>query len=521
MNLILVLGDQLSRDLSSLDGAGPDDVVLMVEVADETVYVRHHKQKIAFILSAMRHFAAALREDGLAVEYVTLDAAGNTGSFTGEVLRSVARHRPDRVIVTEPGEWRVRRLMDDWPTMTGVPVEIRDDDRFMCSRAEFRHWAGDRKSYRMEFFYREMRRRTGLLMDGNEPAGGRWNYDADNRKPLSGSVAPPVRGRFVPDAVTREVITMVAERFADHFGDLDSFGWAVTRSDALEALRWFVAEALPHFGDFQDAMAEADPFVFHALLSPYLNVGLLEPREVCVAAEQAYRRGAAPLNAVEGFIRQILGWREYVRGVYWLEMPGYASTNALAAERPLPWFYWSGETEMHCLARTIEDTRRHAYAHHIQRLMIAGNFALLAGIRPAELEEWYLVVYADAYEWVELPNVHGMVAFADGGLLASKPYSASGAYINRMSDYCGRCAYSPLVKDGKGACPFNLLYWDFVMRNRPRLEHLRRMAMPYRTLDRMSPARREAIRTEAAAFLAAMNEPPAKPIAPAQQDLFA
>ena len=519
--LVLILGDQLSRDLSALDGFDRDrDIVLMVEVSDETTYVRHHKQKIAFILSAMRHFASTLREQGLAVDYVSLDDPANGGSFSGELARAVDRHRPERVVVTEPGEWRVRRMMDDWSQRLGLPVEIRDDDRFFCSRSAFRAWADGRKAYRMEFFYREMRRRTGLLMDGDEPVGGRWNFDAENRKRLPSTVVPPRRAAVEPDATTRDVLAMVAARFTDHFGDLDDFRWAVTRKDALAALDDFVARALPHFGDYQDAMAQDEPFVFHALLSPYLNVGLLLPREVCVAAERAFRAGDAPLNAVEGFIRQVLGWREYVRGIYWVEMPGYAQTNALAADRPLPWFYWSGETEMNCLATTIADTRRNAYAHHIQRLMVTGNFALLAGIRPAEIEEWYLAVYADAFEWVELPNTHGMVMFADGGLLASKPYAASGAYIDRMSDYCGRCVYDPRIKTGAGACPFNILYWNFLIRNRATLQRNPRMAMPYKTLDRMPADRVAVITLEATDFLDSLDRP--DPDLPAKQtDLFA
>ena len=518
--LVLILGDQLSRELAALDGFDPArDVVLMVEVAEETTYVPHHKQKIAFILSAMRHFAAELRDEGLSVDYVRLDDPANAGSFTGELIRAVARHAPDRIVVTEPGEWRVRRMMDDWPQRLGIPVEIREDDRFLCSRSAFAAWAQGRKSYRMEFFYREMRRRTGLLMEGDEPAGGRWNFDSENRKALPAGMRPPSRPRFAPDSITADVLDMVAARFGAHFGDLDNFNWAVTRQGALAALDMFVTEALPQFGDFQDAMAQQEPFLFHALISPYLNVGLLTAREVCVAAETAYRAGRAPLNAVEGFIRQILGWREYVRGVYWLEMPGYAETNRLGAERPLPWFYWSGETQMNCLACTIADTRRNAYAHHIQRLMVTGNFALLAGIRPAEIEAWYLAVYADAFEWVELPNVHGMVMFADGGLLASKPYAASGAYIDRMSDYCAGCVYDPAIKTGEGACPFNLLYWNFLSENRVALERNPRMAMPYRTLDRMAAPRRDTILREARLFLEQMDREE-QPAGRAQPDLF-
>jgi deoxyribodipyrimidine photolyase-related protein len=294
---------------------------------------------------------------------------------------------------------------------------------------------------------------------------------------------------------------MVRSRFPDHFGNLEPFGWAVTRADALEALDHFITACLPNFGDFQDAMKQGNAFLYHSILSPYLNIGLLTPREICARAEEAWRSGLAPLNAVEGFIRQILGWREYVRGLYWLKMPDYAKSNALDAHRPLPDFYWTGDTAMNCMAEAIADTQRHAYAHHIQRLMVTGNFALLAGLAPEEVEAWYLLVYADAYEWVELPNTHGMALFADGGVMASKPYAASGAYIDRMSDYCGGCAYKPEVKLGPKACPFNYLYWDFLIRNEARLKANPRMAMPYRTLAKMGADRREQIAAQARDFL--------------------
>ncbi|WP_460450134.1 cryptochrome/photolyase family protein [Alsobacter sp. SYSU BS001988] len=517
--LRFVLGDQLTRDLASLVDIDPGtDVVLMVEVAEETTYVGHHKQKIALILSAMRHFARELAADGIAVDYVRLDDPANAGSFGGELARAVQRHAPDRVVLTEPGEWRVWEMMRDWSASLGVPVEIREDDRFFCTRGRFARWAADRRSYRMEFFYREMRRETGLLMENDEPAGDRWNFDRENRKSLPAGAQTPPRLRFEPDAITREVIALVAERFSGHFGDLDAFGWPVTRSEALEALAHFIADALPRFGDYQDAMKSGEPFLYHALVSTSLNCGLLTPREVCVAAERAWKAGRVELNAAEGFIRQILGWREYVRGVYWLRMPDYAATNALGASRPLPWFYWSGETEMNCVAQVVADTRRHAYAHHIQRLMVTGTFALLAGIAPSQVEEWYLAVYADAYEWVELPNTHGMALFADGGLLASKPYAASGAYIDRMSDYCAGCRYDPKVKTGPGACPFNLLYWHFLLENRAALGRNPRLGMPYRTLDAMPAARRLQIAREANAFLNGLSPDPDYPSAtrPAQ-----
>ncbi|WP_373504405.1 cryptochrome/photolyase family protein [Aestuariivirga sp.] len=499
--LRIVLGDQLTRSISSLRGYEPGDVVLMMEVLEEATYVRHHKQKLTFIFSGMRHFAEGLRRVGFNVDYVKLDDPANTGTFTSELQRAIARHAPASIVVTEPGEWRVLEMMKTWD------ADIREDERFFASRARFARWADGRKQLRMEFFYREMRRASGLLMDGDDPAGGQWNFDHDNRKALPKDVKSPRRLRFEPDAITREVMAMVQARFADHFGELEPFGWAVTREDALEALDHFIAACLPSFGDYQDAMKRGNAFLFHSVISPYLNVGLLTPREICDRAEEAWRIGTAPLNAVEGFIRQILGWREYVRGLYWLKMPDYPETNALNAMRPLPDFYWTGETDMNCMAEAIGDTRRHAYAHHIQRLMVTGNFALLAGLDPRAVEEWYLLVYADAFEWVELPNTHGMALFADGGIMASKPYAASGAYIDRMSDYCDGCAYDPAVKLGKNACPFNILYWDFLIRNEAALTSNPRMAMPYRTLAKMEASRKAQIEREARAFLDGLDRP--------------
>lgn len=498
--LRFVLGDQLTRTVSSLADADPArDVILMAEVAEETTYVRHHKQKIAFVLAAMRHFADDLRREGFRVHYVALDDPEPCADFSAALLRAVDAYRPSRVIVTEPGEWRVRQMMEAWTASLDIPVEIRADDRFYASVDDFRAWSRGRTQLRLEYFYRDLRRRFGILMDGDEPAGGRWNFDAENRKAWPKGVAPPARPRTPPDAITRAVLDLVARRFADHFGDLDSFGWAVTRDDALVALDWFVATALPDFGDTQDAMVRGEAFLHHSVLSPYMNCGLLTAREAVDAAVAAYRAGAAPLNAVEGFVRQILGWREYVRGIYWTRMPDYARTNALGADRPLPWFYWSGETHMACLRDVVETTRRHAYAHHIQRLMVTGVLGLLWGVRPAELEEWYLVVYADAYDWVELPNVHGMALYADGGVLASKPYAAGGAYINRMSDYCRGCRYDPGKRTGEDACPFTTLYWDFLMRHETRLGANHRLAMPYRTLARLPAEERAAIAARAAA----------------------
>ena len=506
--LIPILGDQLTPDIASLRGADKArSIVLMMEVADETTYVRHHKAKIAFILSAMRHHADRLRALGWTVDYVTLDDPVNSGSFTGEVARAVERHQPAAIHVTEAGEWRVQAMLDSWAMRFGLPVTVHEDDRFLCSHAEFDTWAAARKQLRMEYFYRDMRRKTGLLMTAEgKPEGGEWNYDADNRKP------PPQRDLLMPqplrfdhDAITRAVLDMVVDRFADHIGSLDHFHFAVTHEDAMRQQRRFLDEALPRFGDYQDAMLTDEPFLWHSILSPYINAGLLDPLALCREVEARYRAGKAPLNCAEGFIRQIIGWREYVRGIYWHEGPDYARRNALGANRPLPGFYWTGETDMHCMAEAIGQTIDHAYAHHIQRLMITGNFAMLAGIDPHQVHVWYLEVYADAYEWVELPNTIGMSQFADGGLLGSKPYAAGGAYINRMSDYCGTCRYDVKKRVGEDACPFNALYWDFLARNEPLLGRNVRLAMPYRNWARMDEQDRAATREQAARFLSSLD----------------
>ena len=504
--LVLVLGDQLSPRLSSLTAADRStDVVLMVEVGNETTYVRHHKKKIAFVFSAMRHFADELRAAGWRIDYRTLDETGHSSSFTSELAEAVEQHQPKGIVVTEPGEWRIRQEMEAWSQRFGLPVDILDDDRFVCSRKGFATWAADRKQLRMEYFYREMRRTTGLLMEGDQPVGGVWNLDAENRRAAKPDLFMPQPLRVPPDATTRVVLDLVEAQFSDHFGKLEPFWLGVTRADAERALGGFIAEALPRFGDYQDAMLEGERFLYHSVMSIYINAGLLDPLDVCRRVEEAYRRGHAPLNAAEGYIRQIIGWREYVRGIYWLRMPGYADQNVLGHDRPVPWFYWTGDTDMACLRSAIVQTIEDAYAHHIQRLMLTGNFALLAGVSPQALHEWYLIVYADAYEWVELPNTLGMSQFADGGLLASKPYVASGAYINRMSNHCRGCRYDVKNATGADACPFNALYWHFVDRHRARLESNPRMGPIYRNWSRMAADKKSALLKKAASTLALLD----------------
>ena len=507
-----MLGDQLSDNLSALADLAPDrDVVLIAEVRDEATYVRHHKQKIALTFAAMRSFALRLEARGVTVRYVRIDDPANSHSIVGELHRALADQPFAAVVMTECGEWRLAEALAGFGGVTdgrGLSVDIREDRRFLCSHDRFRRWASGNKQLTMEFFYREMRRETGILLDDGKPVGGQWNYDAENRRKLSKGVRPPKRLRTAPDPVAIEAIADVARLFPDHFGDLANFGWPTTAEQAERVLEDFLTHILPGFGDWQDAMAHGQPWMWHGLISTSINLGLLDPRDVCRRAEVEYRAGRAPLNAVEGFIRQILGWREFVRGIYWLKMPEYGARNFLDADRVLPWFFWSGKTDMACVADAVTTSRDNAYAHHIQRLMVTGNLMMLLGVNPDAVDDWYMTVYADAYEWVEMPNTRGMATFADGGIMGTKPYAASGAYIDRMSDYCGGCRYDVKAKTGEGACPFNRLYWGFLERNRPRLRDNHRLAMPYRTLDGFGEERRAALLADAEAARAMLGAVP-------------
>ena len=506
-HLRLVLADQLSDSLSALNDVQAGDTILMCEVMEEATYVRHHPKKIAFLFAAMRHFAAELTNKGFQVRYMTLPDPANTGSLTTEVARAAKELGLQKVIVTEPGEYRVRQMMQSWQAGLGLSVEIRSDDRFLCAIDRFARWANGKKQLRMEYFYREMRKAYHILIEADgTPTGGQWNYDKDNRKPPAKGMVSPPRISHKKSAILNEVLSLVGDRFSGHFGTLEPFHFAVTRQQALVELDDFIARILPHFGDYQDAMVQGEAFLNHSLLSSYINAGLLLPLEICRKAEAAYRGNHVPLNAAEGFIRQILGWREYVRGIYWLRMPAYAELNYFDARRPLPDFYWGGTTAMACIKEAVDHTREHAYSHHIQRLMVTGNFALIAGLDVKQVQEWYLAVYSDAYEWVEMPNTLGMALFGDGGLLGSKPYAASGKYIDKMSNYCAGCRYDPQEMLGEKACPFNALYWDFFARNRDKLEANQRLPFVYSTWDKFSSERQNGIKTQAASVFARMEQ---------------
>lgn len=512
-HLVIVLGDQLDADSAAFDGFDPaQDSIWMAEVAGESTKVWSGKPRIALFLSAMRHFRDALRARGWRVVYRELTATGGAWcgadgrtrpsaaeSFGAALAESLPRLQPQRVILTEPGEWDVRGEIHAAATAAGCPLEERTDRHFLCTREQFSAHCKGRKQLRMEFFYREMRQRHAVLMDGRNPAGGAWNFDAENRKSF-GREGPPLHRApltFPPDRITKEVIAMVNERFASHPGDLSAFDWPVTAEEAQRALEDFIVHRLAEFGDWQDAMWTAEPWLFHSRLSAAMNLKLLHPRTVIAAAEQAWQQDRAPLPAVEGFIRQILGWREYVRGIYWHFMPAYRDSNALGARQPLPGFYWTGDTDMACLRDAIGQTLKLGYAHHIQRLMVTGLYALLLGVDPRAVHEWYLAVYVDAVEWVELPNTIGMSQFADGGIMASKPYAATGKYIQRMSNYCTGCRYDPAKSEGPNACPFTVLYWDFLLRHEPALRRNQRMALQVRNLDRLTDRQKKAIQTAA------------------------
>jgi deoxyribodipyrimidine photolyase-related protein len=500
-HLVIVLGDQLDPDASAFDGFDPAaDRVFMAEVAEESTHVRSHRARTALFLAAMRRFRDELTARGRIVRYTALDDRTNTGTLAGELGRAARALRPKRLIMTEPGDYRVRESLRQTARELGLELEERTDRHFLSTPAEFAEHARGRKQLRLEFFYRELRQRTGILMDGDEPVGGRWNFDAENRGSF-GKAGPgliPEPRSFEPDPVTREVIDLVGRRFPEHPGSLERFDWPVSREQARAALDDFIRHRLADFGQYQDAMWSNRPFLYHSRLSAALNLKLLNPREVIAAAESAYRSGHAPLEAVEGFIRQILGWREYVRGIYWKFMPEYAERNALGGRIPLPAFYWDGRTEMNCLRQAVGQTLEYGYAHHIQRLMVTGLYALLLGVEPREVHEWYLAVYVDAVEWVELPNTLGMALFADGGVMASKPYCASGKYIQRMSDYCRGCRFDPAESTGPTACPFTTLYWDFLIRHEERLAGNQRMTMQLKNLRRLDAATRAAIRERAA-----------------------
>ena len=494
-NLVIVLGDQLDGQSAAFDGFNPQrDAILQMEVREEATYVLQHKRRLAFFFAAMRNFRDEQRAIGRRVVYSALDDPANRGCFQLEITRTIGELRPERVIALEPGDWRVRRRLEAYES----GIEIRQDRHFLCSREHFDAFADEHPRLLLETFYRSMRRRLGALTDDEgKPTGGAWNFDAENRASF-GRGEPrdlPRPKRFPPSAATREALALVESEFPGNPGRLENFDLPVTRTDALAALDDFVTHRLGNFGRYQDAMLGGEPILFHARLSGPLNLHLLRPGELVEAALRKY--GEAPLNSIEGFVRQVIGWREFVRGVYWRFMPAYADKNVLEADLPTPRFYWSGETDMQCLKEAIGHTIDYAYAHHIERLMVLGLFCLLLGVRPYDVHLWHMSMFWDAIDWVSLPNTLGMSQYGDGGIIGTKPYAAGGNYINRMSDHCRRCRYDPRKAVGDDACPFTTLYWDFLARHRGRFASNARMKYPYLNLARKDAGELAGIRRRA------------------------
>ena len=499
--LVLILGDQLDLQSSALnDFDRKTDEIIMVESSNEAQYVWTHKAKIALFLSAMRHFAQKLRELNYPITYVQESSLPMM-----EVLKEeIARKKITHLVCVEPGEWRVRQSIEALATELNIQLQIREDEHFYCTPQDFKKWVADKKEIRLEYFYRLMRKTHRILIDGDgNPEGGQWNFDQDNRKPYPkkgpGMIDPPAA--FAVDDITRGALDYVATTYRDHPGSLEHFNWAVTREQALEALEYFVEYRLRNFGVYQDAMWTDTPFGWHSILSSALNLKLLNPREVISAVLDAWKKYSLELSSIEGFIRQILGWREFVRGMYYLDMPKMALDNYYNHQGALPKCYWTGDTGMACMKDAIGQTMRYGYAHHIQRLMVTGNFALLAQILPSAVCEWYLAVYVDAIEWVELPNTAGMALFANGGRFTSKPYIASGAYIKRMSNYCNQCKYKPDVRFGDSACPVTTLYWNFLINHRQQFEASPRTRLMTANLKKISDSDQAAIQEHAKKLL--------------------
>lgn len=498
---VWILGDQLSPRISSLRAVKAEAcTILMVESVARARLLPFHKQKIAFVWSAMRHFAAELREQGFEVDY--FEECDDYETALKEHLRD---REPNRVRLMETAEHGGSAGLVRMLRRLGAAVEETPNNAFLSDHDAFVRMAGDGKSLVMERFYRLMRRKTGLLMRDGRPEGGAWNYDRENRDtPPPGHRFPKIP-RFRPDATTRQVLQAVERRFADHFGELRDFALPVTRRDAQRFARDFFDQRLDLFGPYEDAIVAGERTLYHSLLSPLINVGLLDPLTLCREAETRYRAGSARLSSVEGFIRQIIGWREFVYQVYRWQMPGYSRSNQLGAELPLPDFYWSADTDMDCVADAVRHVRDAGMNHHIQRLMVTGNFALIAGIDPQAVNDWYRLAYVDAFDWVVTPNVLGMALYADGGLLATKPYAASANYIHRMSDCCSKCSYDRKEVTGERACPFNSLYWDFIDRNRERWKDNPRMTLPLRAFDRRAGDWQRAIREKATQIRATLR----------------
>lgn len=504
----LILGDQLNIHHSWYKDAPRAAEYIMMEVKSETSYVTHHIQKIIAFFLSMRQFASQLRSQGYSVRYITLDAPENKQSFSSTLRAILESGDYSAFEYQQPDEYRVQEELLALTEQLSIPSRKVLSEHFLTEPDFFSAVFKGHKRFTMELFYREVRKREGFLMSDGGPLGDRWNFDAENRKKLPAGVTPPPPLEFSKDV--REIVSLLKEQGVRSIGTVDPsrFAWPTTREESLDLLTYFCERLLPEFGSYQDAMHTEHRFLYHSRLSFSMNVKLISPREVIDAAIAAFERsrGAISLPQIEGFVRQIAGWREFMRGIYWTQMPRYKTLNYLDAHRPLPHYFWDANTKMKCVQHAVSQSLEESYAHHIQRLMVTGNFSILAGLNPDEVDAWYLGIYADALEWVQLPNTRGMSQFADGGIVGTKPYTSSAQYINKMSNYCSGCHYNYKEKFGDRGCPFNTLYWDFLMRNRDKLERNPRIGMGYQLLAKMSEKDKRAISDKAASILNSIEE---------------
>ncbi|MEM0999707.1 MAG: cryptochrome/photolyase family protein [Bacteroidota bacterium] len=502
--LRLILGDQLNEQHSWFSEVDPQVTYVLMEVGTETDYVRHHVQKVVAFFLAMRGFRDRLRDLGHEVIYLEFDDPANAHNFPDNLSRIICEGKFSGWAFQLPDEYRLDRILHDFAATAGLPVEVADTEHFFTTRDDLPAFFKGKKTYLLEYFYRDLRKKENILMEGKDPVTGQWNYDGDNRNKYRGKdPIPPLPG-IAHDA--RPIMDLLTAKGVKTIGNLPeaTLRWPVTRREGLMLLEHFVEHLLPWFGKYQDALFTDDPFLFHSRLSFAMNVKLISPREVIDAVIEKWKTDPErnDIAQVEGFVRQILGWREYMRGIYWAKMPDYATMNYFEHRADLPAWFWSGDTKMSCMSHAIRQSLDHAYAHHIQRLMVTGNFALLLGVDPDQLDEWYLGIYIDAIEWVEITNTRGMSQFADGGIVGSKPYVSSGNYMNKMGNYCAKCHYNQKLKSGEGSCPFNSLYWDFYERHRDKLARNPRIGMAYRTWDRMAEDKRAALLQTAAHYKA-------------------
>lgn len=503
MILRLILGDQLNLQHSWFEKKNEDVIYLLMELRQETDYVRHHIQKVVAFFFAMRNFHEELEKKGHNVLYIKLDDPDNSQDLTSNISRVIDEKGIEKFEYLLPDEFRLDEQLAEFVKTLDIPWEAADTEHFMTERGELAQIFKGKKTYLMENFYRKIRKKYNLLMDGDEPETGRWNYDAENRGSLPKNPEIPERNFRQKDV--KEVFETIQTAGVETIGSIDpeNFIWPSTRREALADLDKFCKEYLPNFGTYQDAMHTSDAFTHHSLISFALNAKLISPLEVVTKVIEYWRKHSKEIDIaqIEGYVRQIIGWREFMRGVYWAQMPKYASLNFFDHKNKLPEWFWDGNTKMNCLKYSVGQSLEHAYAHHIQRLMVTGNFALLAGINPTEVDEWYLGIYIDAIEWVEITNTRGMSQFADGGIVGTKPYVSSANYIKKMSNYCDSCHYSPSKKTGENACPFNSLYWHFYDRHRDKLAKNPRVGMMYRTWDKMDSQKKKELLRQAEHYL--------------------